>query len=103
MFSGGILIGRNMKLPRQFCDSDCLSIFTTPTNCADDYGTRARGYIKPPYGGNYTSWIARDNRNQLWLSSDYDPAKAMELPGLLHAWRTSVDAQMPTPNLDYGS
>lgn len=32
-----------------------------------------------------------------------NPAKAMELLGLLHAWRTSVDAQMPTPNPDYGS
>jgi hypothetical protein len=54
--------------------SDYLNIFETPTNLADDYGTRVRGYIKPPYGGNYTFWISSDNQSQLWLSSDYDPA-----------------------------
>ena len=30
-----------------------------------------------------------------------NPTKATELRDMLHVWRTSVDAQMPTPNPDY--
>ncbi len=30
-----------------------------------------------------------------------NPTKATELRDMLHTWRTSVDAQMPTPNPDY--
>lgn len=30
-----------------------------------------------------------------------NPTKATELRDMLHAWRTSIDAQIPTPNPDY--
>ena len=54
--------------------SEYLAGFETPTNFANDYGTRVRGYIQPPYNGNYTFWIASDNQSQLWLSTSLDPA-----------------------------
>ena len=54
--------------------SDYLRSFETPTNWADDYGTRVRGYIQPPFNGDYTFWIASDNQSQLWLSTSLDPA-----------------------------
>lgn len=54
--------------------SDCLRSLETPTNWADDYGTRVRGYIQPPFNGSYTFWIASDNQSQLWLSTSLNPA-----------------------------
>jgi hypothetical protein len=54
--------------------SEYLAIFETPTNFADNYGTRVCGYIQPPCDGNYTFWIASDNQSQLWLSTSLNPA-----------------------------
>ena len=45
-----------------------------PTNWADNYGTRIRGYLHPPAGGNYTFWIASDANSELWLSPDDNPS-----------------------------
>ncbi len=64
----------NPNYPDNPGGSDNLIIFETPTNWADNYGTRVRGYIQPPYSGYYTFWIASDNQSRLWLSSDYNPA-----------------------------
>ena len=48
--------------------------FECPTNWADSYGTRMRGYIHPPTSGSYTFWVASDDCSQLWLSSDDNPS-----------------------------
>ncbi|HPP55658.1 MAG TPA: PA14 domain-containing protein [Anaerohalosphaeraceae bacterium] len=47
-----------------------------PTNWADSYGTRIRGYLHPPATGSYTFYIAGDNEAQLWLSTDGSWANA---------------------------
>ncbi len=47
-----------------------------PTDWADSYGTRIRGYLHPPAAGWYTFYIAADNEAQLWLSTDGSPANA---------------------------
>ena len=54
--------------------SNYLRSFEAPINWADNYGTRIRGYIQPPFDGNYTFWIASDNQSQLWLSTSLEPA-----------------------------
>jgi hypothetical protein len=51
-----------------------LASFEAPTNVADNYGQRVRGYITPPSSGNYTFWIAGDDNVQLWLSTSDNPA-----------------------------
>jgi len=56
--------------------SEYLASLETPTNFANDYGTRVRGYIQPPYDGNYTFWIASDNQSRLLLSTSLDPTYA---------------------------
>jgi PA14 domain/Divergent InlB B-repeat domain len=51
-----------------------LASFEAPTNWADNYGTRVRGYVTAPATGNYRFWIASDNASELWLSTDDSPA-----------------------------
>ncbi|MFC1584982.1 immunoglobulin domain-containing protein [Fibrobacterota bacterium] len=59
--------------------SDFLTIFETPTNWADNYGTRIRGYVHPPVSGNYSFWIASDDASALYLSTSADPAGAVSI------------------------
>jgi parallel beta-helix repeat protein len=54
--------------------SQQLTSFEGPTNWADSYGARIRGYITPDVTGSYTFWLAADDTAQLWLSSNNDPA-----------------------------
>ena len=42
--------------------TDTRPSFEAPTDWADGYGTRMRGYITAPVTGNYTFWIARHNK-----------------------------------------
>jgi hypothetical protein len=53
-----------------------------PTNWRDYYGTRVRGYLYPPATGDYTFWIASDDQSQLWLSTDENPANAVQIAGV---------------------
>jgi hypothetical protein len=49
-----------------------LTRFQAPTDWADAYGARIRGYLYPPATGDYTFWIASNDDSQLWLSTDPD-------------------------------
>jgi hypothetical protein len=44
-------------------------LFEIPSQ-GDNYGTRARAFIRPPTTGNYTFWLAGDDDCELWLSPD---------------------------------
>ena len=56
--------------------SDLLPRFEAPTNWADNYGTRIRGYLHAPITGQYRFWIAGDDNSQLLLSNSINPASA---------------------------
>lgn len=61
-----------------------FSTLETPTNWANYYGSRIRGYLHPPTDGSYTFWIASNDYSKLWLSTDGNPANASliaEVPG----------------------
>ncbi|MDO1450938.1 PA14 domain-containing protein [Rhodocytophaga aerolata] len=47
-----------------------LASFEAPTNIADQYGARIRGYLCAPATGNYTFYLASDDNAQLYLSTD---------------------------------
>jgi signal transduction histidine kinase len=64
------------KYPYQSSGWDIRHSFEAPTNWGEDHLTRMRGYLHPPFTGDYTFWIASDNSSELWLSSDTEPAKA---------------------------
>ncbi|MEM7028864.1 MAG: putative Ig domain-containing protein [Chloroflexota bacterium] len=64
----------NANYPDNPTGSETISIFETPSNFADSYGTRVRGYVHAPITGQYRFWIATDDNGELWLSSDGNPA-----------------------------
>ncbi|HOW66034.1 MAG TPA: lamin tail domain-containing protein [Candidatus Paceibacterota bacterium] len=49
---------------------ETLSLFETPSNWGDNYGTRIRGYVVAPANGAYTFWISGDDQCELYLSTD---------------------------------
>lgn len=54
--------------------SESITSFEGPTNWADDYGSRIRGYLVAPTSGTYTFWVATDDDGELWLSTTDQPA-----------------------------
>jgi hypothetical protein len=76
--------------PNSPSDSDLLTSFEAPTDWANDYGTRVRGYLYPPTNGNYNFWIASDDASELWLSTDEYPANAVKIAEVT-GWCNSRD------------
>lgn len=56
-----------------------LGSLETPSNLADEYGIRLRGYICAPQTGNYIFYIAADEQSELWLSTDDNPASKVRI------------------------
>ena len=48
-------------------------------NVRDNYGWHLSGFIHPPETGEYIFSVATDDNSQLWLSTDEDPANAVQL------------------------
>jgi len=63
----------NTNFPDNPSGSSEPTLFEAPTDWANDYGTRMRGFVHPPVGGDYTFWIASDDASELWLSTDANP------------------------------
>lgn len=55
--------------------STTISIFEGPSDVADNYGTRVRGYVLPPANGNYVFFLSSDDQGELWLSLDESPLR----------------------------
>jgi hypothetical protein len=64
----------NSNYPNNPSGSGQISSLEGPTNWADNYGTRIRGYIHPPTTGSYTFWVAGDDNTELYLSTNDNPA-----------------------------
>ncbi len=62
--------------------------FEAPTDIADNYGQRMRGYITAPVSGAYKFWISSDDQSGLFLSTNSDPANK-RLIASVNAWTAS--------------
>ena len=49
------------------------------SSLGDDTGARLSGYVTAPLTGNYTFYIAGDDRGELWLSTDDNPANKSKI------------------------
>lgn len=72
-----------------------------------NYGQRVRGYVVPPFFGNYTFWIASDDASQLSLSSDENPSNASRIAWVTAAttnrqWTKATNQQSQTQFLEAG-
>ena len=56
-----------------------LNSFEIPVDVFDQYGVRVRGFICAPQSGNYTFWISSDDKGELWLSTDDNPANKQRI------------------------
>lgn len=52
--------------------------FASPRDWNNNYLQRLRGFITPPFDGEYVFWIAGDDESQLWLSRD-DKREGLQL------------------------
>jgi hypothetical protein len=64
--------------------------FQSPVNWADNYGQRLSGWLKPPQTGEYTFWIAGDDEQQLWLSTDDNPTNVKMIASVT-GWTPAFD------------
>ena len=53
-----------------------LTSLQTPSDVADSYGARIRGYITAAATGTYTFWLAGDDAARLYISDDEEPVNA---------------------------
>jgi xyloglucan-specific exo-beta-1,4-glucanase len=78
----------NANYPNNPTGSGQLTSFECPTNWADNYGTRVRGYIHPTASGSYTFWVAGDDNTELYLSTSDNPANASRI-AYVSGWTNS--------------
>jgi len=69
----------NANYPDNPTGRDQLTSFEAPTDWADYYGTRVRGYITAPVTGSYVFWVCSDDNSELWLSTNSDPANKVKI------------------------
>jgi hypothetical protein len=74
--------------PNNPTGSEQLTLFEAPTDWADNYGTRIRGFVHAFASGNYIFWIAGDDESELWLSTDANPGNKVRI-AFLNGWTFS--------------
>ena len=67
------------SFPLQPSSEAILNDFEAPTNVAENYGQRVRGFVLPPQTGDYVFWLASDDGGALFLSTDDSPANKVEI------------------------
>ncbi len=65
-----------------------LDRFEAPLDIADNFGAELICWLVPKTSGSYTFWIASDDSSELWLSSNLDPANAVQIANI-NGWTGS--------------
>lgn len=58
------------------------------SNTMDNFGSRYRGYLCPPFTGAYTFWISSDDDSELWLSTNDNPTNKTKI-AYVSGWTNS--------------
>lgn len=69
----------NTAYPNSPSGADQPTSFEAPSNWADNYGTRMRGWVHAAVTGQYRFWIASDDNGRLLLSTNDNPANAVQI------------------------
>ncbi|MBP7051332.1 MAG: hypothetical protein KBE65_09985 [Phycisphaerae bacterium] len=66
----------NARYPNSPDHAEYVDSVDSAVDWANYYGQRYWGWLKPPETGNYTFWVAGDDYQEFWLSTDANPANA---------------------------
>jgi len=80
----------NANYPSNPDGSEYVDTFQSRVDWADNYGQRLWGWLKPEQTGDYTFWIAGDDEQQLWLSTDGSPTNAVRIANV-SGWTPALD------------
>ncbi len=80
----------NENYPSNPSGSQYVDAFQSSVDWADNYGQRLWGWLKPPETGDYTFWIAGDDAQELWLSTDGSPTNAVRIANV-PGWTPAFD------------
>jgi len=70
-------------------ENTMLTSFSIPSQFGDYYGSRVTGYVYPPVTGEYTFSIIGDDKGELLLSTDSDPANVTSIASF-DSWRSQA-------------
>ncbi len=88
----------NENYPHNPIFSTEVMLFEAITDITDAFGARLHGYLHPETSGDYTFWIASDDRGELWLSTDTSPANAVLISTANFAAPRDFDSFAVTPS-----
>lgn len=97
----------NANYPNNPTGSVQLTSLEGPTNWANNYGTRIRGYVHPATSGSYTFWVAGNDNTDLYLSTSDNPANSSRIAYVngstnSRQWNKYASQQSVTINLTGG-
>ncbi|HLP38142.1 T9SS type A sorting domain-containing protein [Lacibacter sp.] len=97
----------NVIYPNNPTGSVQLTSLEGPTNWANNYGTRIRGYVHPATSGSYTFWVAGNDNTELYLSTSDNPANSSRIAYVngstnSRQWNKYASQQSVTINLTGG-
>lgn len=72
------------KLPQFHGGADSVILIdgaVAPSNVADNFGSRLRGYVIAPVTGDYTFWVSGDGEAQLWMSPGSSKFNKIKIAG----------------------
>eukprot|EP00804_Cyclotella_cryptica_P021725 CCRYP_012889-RB/>CCRYP_012889-RB protein AED:0.02 eAED:0.02 QI:1920/1/1/1/1/0.8/5/578/694 len=74
-----LITGTNNMTKKPSKTDVLLGLLESPSNIADNYGIRVKGWLVPPVSGSYQFWIASDDNGEFWLSTDNDSAHKVKI------------------------
>ncbi|MGV3531941.1 MAG: lamin tail domain-containing protein [Chthoniobacteraceae bacterium] len=88
--SGTIVRPPNLPANATPTATQLITQLETPSNAADYYTHRVRGFLHAPQTGTYQFWLATDDDGELWLSTDDTPANKRRI-AYINGWVASRD------------